>query len=155
MMCTTTTKSKAEKKEGKRGPKSRKKERKKAKKAKKKTLTERGGSTDWVSLTEKSPFFTTCLYPKRHTSKKLRVLEVQTPQIILNFPQKYWMSTQKLPSLYCLQGLYSNYSLITLSYFLNLNILYSQRNAFPVILMTYGLSKHPKVIRCPPVGNGF
>ena len=57
MMCTTTTKSKAEKKEGKRVPKSRKKESKKAKKAKKKTLTERGGSTDWVSLTERSQFF--------------------------------------------------------------------------------------------------
>ena len=57
MMCTTTTKSKAEKKEGKRVPKSRKKERKKAKKAKKKTLTERGGSTDSVSLTKKSQFF--------------------------------------------------------------------------------------------------
>ena len=35
---------------------------------------------------------------------KAAVPGVQTPQTILNFPQKDWLKTWKLPSLHCLQG---------------------------------------------------
>ena len=73
----------------------------------------------------------TARYIRTHI-QKARVPEVQTPQIILNFPQKDWLITRKLPSL---QGLYSNFSLIVFNYFLNLrlkhlNILYSKKYPF-------------------------